>query len=220
MFTNITVIGLGIIGSSFCRAVKHVMPNTHITGIDQDELIQEVENRLGRSRAASFDACRRLPICRLDRTGHADSGCPRPAAGNRAPQQRECRGDRCLQPESANCLAGTDPLAAKWLVYRWPPDGGQRVFRLCACRSVSVSNAIYVLCPAAGVPEQSVRKLADLVHAIGAHGVLVQPDEHDRIAAAVSHLPQMLAVALMRYLALKMSTIRFISKWRPVAFVT
>lgn len=58
-------------------------------------------------------------------------------------------------------------------------------------------NAIYVLAPARGVPETLLDCLSGLVSRLGAKVVLMEPEEHDRTAAAISHLPQMVAISLV-----------------------
>ena len=66
-------------------------------------------------------------------------------------------------------------------------------------------NAAYVLCPPHGLDSETFRThhapLLDLVEATGAQVILLEPSRHDRIAAIVSHLPQLLAVALMNHAA-------------------
>jgi prephenate dehydrogenase len=58
-------------------------------------------------------------------------------------------------------------------------------------------NSIYVLCPAGGVPEEVVGEFSNFIGEIGARVVLLDAGLHDRIAAMVSHLPQMIAVTLV-----------------------
>jgi prephenate dehydrogenase len=62
-------------------------------------------------------------------------------------------------------------------------------------------NATYVLCPPAGMREETFKErfadLIDMVELTGARILLLAPERHDRIAAAVSHLPQLVAVSLM-----------------------
>ncbi|MBN1418846.1 MAG: prephenate dehydrogenase [Planctomycetes bacterium] len=60
-------------------------------------------------------------------------------------------------------------------------------------------NAIYVLAPAPGVPGDDVGRLSRTLERIGARVVVIDAAEHDRLAAAVSHLPQLTAVALVRH---------------------
>ncbi len=58
-------------------------------------------------------------------------------------------------------------------------------------------NAIYVLCPTKRVTEELVKGLSDFLSGIGARVVIMDAEIHDHIAAAVSHLPQMIAVTLV-----------------------
>ena len=58
-------------------------------------------------------------------------------------------------------------------------------------------NAIYVFTPTPGTPEPVCDGFVDLVRRIGARPMRLDPETHDRIAGAVSHLPQMMATALV-----------------------
>lgn len=58
-------------------------------------------------------------------------------------------------------------------------------------------NVYYILTPANGVSEESVRVLASLIEGIGAIPVVMTPEEHDMAVAGISHLPHVLAAALV-----------------------
>ena len=58
-------------------------------------------------------------------------------------------------------------------------------------------NALYVLTPASGVSDEIVDALAALVQYIGARSMRMDAETHDRVAATVSHLPQMMATTLV-----------------------
>ncbi len=65
-------------------------------------------------------------------------------------------------------------------------------------------NAVYALCRPAGEDEHALDDFApvlDLVEATGARALPLAPERHDRLVAAVSHLPQLLAVALVNTVA-------------------
>ncbi len=62
-------------------------------------------------------------------------------------------------------------------------------------------NAIYVLTPGQDIPQLLVASFVELVESVGAKAVFLSAEQHDRIAAAVSHLPHVLAVTLMNYAA-------------------
>lgn len=59
-----------------------------------------------------------------------------------------------------------------------------------------LENAIYVLTPAGNTPPEAVDRLASLVKATGAQPLILDPVEHDRVVALVSHLPHLVAAAL------------------------
>jgi len=61
-------------------------------------------------------------------------------------------------------------------------------------------NAYYVLTPLPDVPLDAVTRLASLLGATGARVVVLSAEDHDRVAATISHLPQLLAVSLVRFL--------------------
>ena len=61
-------------------------------------------------------------------------------------------------------------------------------------------NAIYALTPSATVPWEETERLGRFLGETGARLVVLQPSTHDRVAATVSHLPQLLAVALVNSL--------------------
>lgn len=58
-------------------------------------------------------------------------------------------------------------------------------------------NAIYVLTPFQETPDEDVHLLVDLIKAVGAIPLIMEPNRHDQTAAGISHLPQMLATSLV-----------------------
>lgn len=62
-------------------------------------------------------------------------------------------------------------------------------------------NAVYVLCPP--ITGDIPIDLSAIISAVGARPVILPPDIHDRAVSQVSHVPQLLAVALLNELAQK-----------------
>ncbi|RKY57223.1 MAG: prephenate dehydrogenase [Candidatus Latescibacterota bacterium] len=58
-------------------------------------------------------------------------------------------------------------------------------------------NAVYALVPAKDTPGWAMERMVELVEKLGARAALLDASTHDRIVALVSHLPQMVAVALV-----------------------
>lgn len=62
-------------------------------------------------------------------------------------------------------------------------------------------NAVYVLTPTERTDPEALRKIQELVADTGAISYYLSPQDHDRIVAAISHLPHFLAVVLMNLAA-------------------
>jgi len=60
-------------------------------------------------------------------------------------------------------------------------------------------NCFYILTPLPDTPNQVVETLASTLQLIGSKVLIMDEETHDRIAAAVSHLPQILAVCLVNF---------------------
>jgi len=58
-------------------------------------------------------------------------------------------------------------------------------------------NAYYILCPCRKTPERSMKFLSGLLKAIGALPVIMDAREHDSIVASISHVPHIIASALV-----------------------
>lgn len=62
-------------------------------------------------------------------------------------------------------------------------------------------NAFYVLTPDKGVPRSDVKRLSELLSCTRAQIVEMAAELHDRIVGAISHLPHVIAVALVNQIA-------------------
>ena len=77
-----------------------------------------------------------------------------------------------------------------------PMAGSERIGFANAKASL-LENAYYIIAPAAAVPAGKVEIFRRLVSATGAIPLLVDPQKHDYITAAVSHLPHIIAASLV-----------------------
>lgn len=58
-------------------------------------------------------------------------------------------------------------------------------------------NAIYVVTPSEQTHHDDIQKLLNVIKTIGAIPLIMEPDQHDRVAAGISHLPQLMATGLV-----------------------
>jgi prephenate dehydrogenase len=77
------------------------------------------------------------------------------------------------------------------------PMAGNEGQGLAAAAPDLFGGAVYLLTPTAATPPEAVRRLAELVRGLDAVPVEMDPEEHDRRVALVSHLPYLVAAALM-----------------------
>jgi prephenate dehydrogenase len=77
------------------------------------------------------------------------------------------------------------------------PMAGSEKAGVAAARPDLFHGAVWALCPGAAVPRQVMEKMEKLVAAVGARSVLLKPEEHDLLVAAISHLPHLVSAALV-----------------------
>lgn len=58
-------------------------------------------------------------------------------------------------------------------------------------------DKVYVFCPYPDTPSDALLVLMDLADSLKALPITIDPEEHDRIMAMISHLPHLISVALM-----------------------
>jgi len=63
-----------------------------------------------------------------------------------------------------------------------------------------LQDRLMILCAAAAAPETArAAELSELLRAAGCKPLVMTPDEHDRVYANISHLPQLISTALMEH---------------------
>ena len=77
------------------------------------------------------------------------------------------------------------------------PMCGKEQAGLDAAEATLFEDAPWILTPLARTPPEATRLVQDLAEAIGAKPQLLDAERHDKLVAAISHLPYTLAVALV-----------------------
>ncbi len=77
------------------------------------------------------------------------------------------------------------------------PMCGKEVSGLAHAEPDLYEGATFVLCPLKRTADWALDLAHHLVHRIGAHPLLLEPEHHDRLVATISHLPYLLAAALV-----------------------
>jgi prephenate dehydrogenase len=201
-FRNITVVGLGLIGGSLGLAFKRKMPGIAMTGVDEPAVLDEaleagiIDRAVPASDSVSAIRTADLvflctPISEIMRllpeiASHAKPGAVVTDVGS----------TKRLIVDTADRLFVED----RYFIGGHPMAGGEgRGVRW--ADPFLFENAVYVFTPSRPLPAEIMKELGNTIENIGAKILFLSPSMHDRVAAAVSHLPQMLAVTLMNLVA-------------------
>lgn len=195
---RVTIIGCGLIGASFALALRQIRPDINFAGWDSsshalDEalrrgIIDEVDDGFASvsSRVSSADLIYlAMPVeqiivfLRERAHGFHTQTIITDAGSTKA---EICRAARAHLPPQITFIGGH-------------PVAGSQHSGLKYARADLFAGAPYVLTP--DVPASSgVALLREMLAQMGARVYLMQPEEHDRAMAFVSHLPQLLSSAL------------------------
>ena len=206
-FETVAVVGVGLIGGSLCLALRRGGYEGRLLGVSRPEVREEGLRRGVFDEAFGYDdlveVTRRAdlvvlatPIGRIleqlqtiaESEGIEDAGETLITDVGSTKGALVRRAAECLPPNL--CFIGGHPLA------------GSEERGLHAADPLLFENAFWVLTPAGEdqALRQKVDRLGSLLGLTGARMLTLDPDEHDRIAAAISHVPQLLAVELVNSL--------------------
>jgi prephenate dehydrogenase len=196
-FKNITIIGVGLIGSSFALALKASGFKGKITGI-------------GRNRTNLIKA-KRLGIIDAYTTEYAEGvknadlillAVPvgRFKAIIKSIGQSIKKGAIVTDVGSvkAGIMKGIDPLMPEGVHFVGAhPIAGKECSGIKCASAELFRNARCIITPGPNTNKQALRKIIRLWKTVGAKTVLMEPAEHDIVFGAVSHLPHVVAYALV-----------------------
>jgi prephenate dehydrogenase len=199
-FRRVAIIGTGLIGGSFGLALRKHFPAISIVGFDRSGPLEEAVTR-GAARESSAtirDAVLgadlvylALPIGATIEALPVISAAVHPNAlitDSGSAKVLICRAARTHVSNPAQFLGG-HPMAGKEASGIESADAG--IF----------AGAPYALIGSEIDPNPRVRNFAELVRTIGAKPVWCDADTHDWAVSIVSHLPQLVALALARVVA-------------------
>ncbi len=198
-----TVVGVGLIGGSLALALRKGGYEGEIVGVSRPSTLDEA----GRLRVID----RGVPHERLQEAVAESDLVVLAGPISSISEQLELiasLGDR-LREGLVITDVGSTKRAVLAAAARLPdhvhfigghPLAGSELRGVAAAEPFLFQNAYYVLTPAPGVPPRVTASFTAFVETTGAHVVVLDAEAHDRVAAAISHLPQLLAVSLVRFL--------------------
>lgn len=197
LIEKVTVIGLGVIGGSLGKALKARKPHIEVCGIDLNEdIIQEAIKRkvidwgtteISEGVKDADLVFLAVPVASVILTGQRIKALLKPGAivtdVGSTKEHIVKNLEQVYNP--ANPFVGGHPMAGseKWGLY--------------GANELLFENAAYVLTPTENTSFSALDKVRSIIVELGAHVILLNPIEHDQKVAAVSHLPHLLASALV-----------------------
>ncbi|MFA6469282.1 MAG: prephenate dehydrogenase/arogenate dehydrogenase family protein [Bacteroidota bacterium] len=192
---NITIIGLGVIGGSLGMAIRQNVPHAVVTGFDDRQktasaLRREAIDYGAATLAGSVHDADIIFLCTpvhtiLEHLTEVSLHCKKNAIITDVGSTKAEIVHRARKAFRNNGLfVGGHPMAGsegKGIEY---------------ADALLFQNATYVLCAEASMKKQ-IASLTSVLSAIGARVLFLSAVHHDTIAATISHLPQLIAVAMM-----------------------
>jgi len=191
-FTRIAIVGFGLIGGSIALAARKLWPRTQIIAIDRPDVVATALRS-----AAADDGGEHLRLCAsadlivlaapVETNARILCDLPNHVAGTAmvtdvgSTKRQVAETSRCL-PERLPFVGG-HPLAGA-------STGG-----LNAARSDLFTDHPWILTPKGEGPH--VDRLSRFIEGLGARVHFMPPEAHDDAFAYLSHLPQIVASALM-----------------------
>lgn len=195
-FARVSIIGLGLIGSSVARAVKATMPEVRVTGFDADPEVRERSRELGfcddvadTAGTAVIDAglvilC--VPVGAMGEVAQtiaADLPADAIVSDVGSCKQSVAEALAVALPQAtiipAHPVAGTEKSG--------PDAGFATLFQGRWC----------ILTPPANAPEAAVAALSSFWQRLGADVEIMDARHHDLVLAVTSHLPHLIAYTIV-----------------------
>lgn len=195
-FARLTIIGLGLIGSSVARAVKAQMPSVRITGYDADASV--------RSRAVELGICDDV----TDTVGASVTDAdlvilcvPVGAMGEVAQEFADDLPVDCIVSDVGSCKQSVaDALAAvlpQATIIPAHPVAGTEKSGPDAGFSTLFKGRWCILTPPDSAPEAAVERLRSFWQRLGADVEIMDARHHDMVLAVTSHLPHLIAYTIV-----------------------
>lgn len=193
---RLCVVGFGLIGGSLALAARAARFASHVTAVDIPQVLGTEAAR--RAADVCIDVADEGELARA--VSEAEMTVLAAPVGaicesvewvlGRAHVVTDCGSTKRRIVE----CAGRSPRAARFVPGH--PMTGQPSGGVQSARADLFAGSAWLLCPQGRDP-QAVAAVEHLVTALGARSIHLTPEEHDAAVARTSHLPQLLASALL-----------------------
>jgi len=194
IFTRIGIVGVGLIGGSIALAARELWPSALVIGVDSKAVLETAVRRHA------------IDVAAEDLAGLANADLVILAAPVRqnlallGEMAAHLRGEVIVTDTGSTkreILDAARALPPRLTFVGGHPLAGAAVGGFAHARPDLFRKRPWILTPQPGSSTAAVEKLTAFVSALGSVPSSMTADEHDRLLAFVSHLPQLAASALM-----------------------
>jgi prephenate dehydrogenase len=193
-FPSVAIVGLGLIGGSIALGVRERWPESRVFGVDSESVLAHVVGAGAIERG--FESIGALPDTSLIILA--------------APVRQNIDLLQLVAKPANRQLVATDVSGTKREIVRaaralspgitfvggHPLGGGERG-GFAFARPDLFADRPWIFTPDGDTSSDAVERLSRFVTGLGARPLMLSAEEHDRVMAYVSHLPQLAASALM-----------------------
>lgn len=191
---KVTIIGLGLIGGSLAKAFKLKLPGTEVYAVDINaDSLKQAQSIISKGSVCWEDymddsdiifLCTSVSIIKQqikNIAGKVKQGCVFTDVAS-------------TKQEIADI---TDAMPEDFIFVGGHPMAGSEKTGFDAAKAELFENVYYILTPSAKSTPEAVEYLSRCVRSLGAIDIILTPRGHDSVTAAVSHLPHVIASALV-----------------------
>ncbi|MEP6785258.1 MAG: prephenate/arogenate dehydrogenase family protein [Sphingomonadales bacterium] len=195
-FARVSIIGLGLIGSSVARAVRANMPSVQLTGHDADaevratavmlNLCDDVTDTPGAAVTDADFVILCVPVGAMDSVAQSIAAdLPADAIISDVGSSKAAIANALTKALPNNVVVPAHPVAG---TERSGPEAGfATLFHQRWC----------ILTPAEGAPEAAVERVRAFWERLGSNVEMMDPAHHDLVLAITSHLPHLIAYTIV-----------------------
>ena len=189
-FPSIAIVGLGLIGGSIALGVRERWPESRVFGVDSESVIAHVLGAGAIERG--FERIGELPDTSL-----IILAAPVRQNIDLLPQIERPAIATDVGGTKREIVSAARALSSGTTFVGGHPLGGGERGGFAFARPDLFAGRPWIFTPDGDDSSEAVERLSRLVAGLGARPCILSAEEHDRVMAYVSHLPQLAASALM-----------------------
>jgi len=186
---SLGIVGVGLIGGSVGLAAHEARPGWEVVGVDTPDALEEAVALGAIDRASTLKEVREADLVVLAAPISKTTGL----VGALAPTDA-----LVTDVASAKSAIVREAEQQKLRFVGGHPMAGSQLSGVANARADLFRGARYFLTPTENTAPDDYREVAAFVRELGATPTAVDPEKHDLLVAALSHLPHLMAAALLK----------------------